>query len=208
MNKYNTLFGSIAGILLFSFTFFPQKAYAADQPSVLFMIAEQNIGQEGVIYWWSWFSSSVDIVAKQIDLSVAETILSEEFLNADFNVIDVASVSDKITVSSAYKIADITKTTAIQLAKDVGADIVVKGKVLAKMGPKSSASNVNTYIADITASAFRVRDGLVMGSGRGHGVARHISEVTGGTNAIENAARELSEKLVTQIQSKWAAAGP
>jgi hypothetical protein len=209
MNNHKSLLGvlgNIAGILLLVFAIIPHKAFAEEKPSVLFMIAEQNIGQEGVIYWWSWFSSSVDIVAQQIDLSVAETIFAEDFLNADFDVIDVASVSDKITVSSAYKVADITKSSAIQLAKDVGADIVVKGKVLAKVGPKSSASNVNTYLADITASAFRVSDGLVMGSGRGHGVARHISEVTGGTNAIENAARELSEKLVTQIQNKWAAA--
>ncbi|KPJ96511.1 MAG: hypothetical protein AMJ53_00550 [Gammaproteobacteria bacterium SG8_11] len=208
MKYFNSLFGSIAGILLLFVTVVPQKAVAADKPSVLFMIAEQNIGQEGVIYWWSWFSSSADIVAQQIDLSVAETILSEEFLNADFNIIDIASVSDKITVNSAYKVADITQTVAIQLAKDVGADIVVKGKVLAKEGPKNSSSNVHTYMADITASAFRVSDGLVMGSGKGHGVARHVSEVTGGTNAIENATRQLAEKLVSQIQSKWATAAP
>jgi hypothetical protein len=207
MNNYKRLPVQISRVLLYVFLSVfailpPSKAFAQERPSVLFMIAEQNIGQEAVVYWWSWFSSSADIVARQIDLSVAETILKEEFLNADFNVIDIASVSDKISVSSAYKVADITKSSIIQLSKEVGADVVVTGKVLAKLGPKSS-SNVNTYIADITATAFRVSDGLVMGSGSEHGVARHISEVTGGTKAIENATKQLSEKLISQIERKW-----
>ena len=204
MNNHKRLSARITGILFLFCTFAP-PTFAQERPSVLFMIAEQNIGDEGVIYWWNWFSGSADIVAQQIDLSVAETTLKEQFLNADFDVVDIASVSDKITVSSAYKVADITKSSVLQIAKDVGADIVVRGKVLAKKGPKSSASNVDTYMADITASAFRVSDGVVMGSGSGHGVARHISEVTGGTKAIENAAKQLSEKLVTQIEHKWTA---
>lgn len=169
---------------------------------MMFMIAEQNVGQEIVIYWWGVFSREIDFKAQQFDLSVAETILKEEFLNEGFDVIDVSNASDKIKVSKAYKIADLTKDAAIELGKDVGADVVVKGKVIAKAGPKNPGSSVGSYIADMTVSAFQVKDGLVLGSGRGHGTARHVSEVTGGTQAIERASLKVAAKLIEQINSR------
>jgi len=182
--------------------FLPAKGSSEDRPSVMFMIAEQNVGQEIFIFWWGLFSREVDLLAKEVDLSVGETILKEAFLNEGFNVVDVSNISDKIQVSKAYKVADLTKDAAINIGKDVGADVVVKGKVIAKAGPKSASSNVNTYIADMTLTAFRVKDGLVLGAGRGHGTARHISEVTGGTEAIERASQEAAAKLIEQINKK------
>ncbi|MFY9271167.1 MAG: hypothetical protein WAO55_15595, partial [Candidatus Manganitrophaceae bacterium] len=64
-------------------------------------------------------------------------------------------------------------------------------------------SNVGSYLADMTATAFRVDNGAVLGAGKGHGVARHISEMTGGTEAIEKASKEVAEKLMTQISNRW-----
>jgi hypothetical protein len=190
-------------VILMVLALFPQSILSQERPSVLFMIAEQNVGQEQAIYWWNGFSGGVDIVARQIDLSVAETILKKQFLDTGFNVIDVANVSNKIILSSSYKVADVTKDTSLQLATNVGADVVVKGKVLATEAAMNSASQIKTYIADITATAFRVSDGLVVGSAKGHGVARNVSSVSGGSEAIENAALQLSEQLIRQIESKW-----
>ncbi|MFQ5598543.1 MAG: hypothetical protein ACE5GK_10890 [Nitrospiria bacterium] len=169
---------------------------------MMFMIAEQNVGQEIFIFWWGLFSREIDFKAQAVDLSVGENILKETFLNEGFDVIDVSKVSDQIKVSKAYKIADLTQDAAIKLGKDVGADVVVKGKVIAKAGPKNPGSHVGTYIADMTVTAFRVKDGLVLGAGRGHGTARHISEITGGSQAIERAAQKTSEKLIEQINKK------
>ncbi len=111
-------------------------------------------------------------------------------------------MSEKITVSEAYKIADLTKKAAIEIGKNVGADVVVKGKVIAKKGPTNTGSNVGTYMADITATAFQVKDGLVLASGRANGVSRHISEVTGGSQAIEKASQKLARKMIEQINRK------
>ena len=192
----------LTSFLFVVFLLFPQIASPEERPSVMFMIAEQNVGQEILIYWWGFFSREIDFLAQQYDLSVAETILKEEFINEGFDVIDISNVSDKITVSKAYKIADLTKDAAIELGKNVGADVIVKGKAIAKAGPARAGSNVGTYLADITATAFQVSDGLVLGSGRGHGVARHISEITGGTQAIERATQKLAEKLMNQINTQ------
>ena len=190
-------------VFLFTILFFsPRVASSEERPSVMFMIAEQQIGQEILIYWWGWFSREVDFKAQRFDMAVGETILKEEFLNEGFDVIDISNVSEKITVSEAYKIADLTKKAAIEIGKNVGADVVVKGKVIAKKGPTNTDSNVGTYMANITATAFQVKDGLVLGSGRADGVSRHISEVTGGSQAIEKASQKLARKMIEQINRK------
>ncbi len=70
----------------------PRIASSEERPSVMFMIAEQQIGQEILIYWWGWFSREVDFKAQRFDMAVGETILKEEFLNEGFDVIDIQCV--------------------------------------------------------------------------------------------------------------------
>jgi len=172
----------------------------AQKPRVLFMIAEQNIGQEFYMFWWHGKS---EFKGQHYDMAASETALKEEFLNKGFNVVDSSVATGKIEVSNAYKIADLTDAGAISVGKQLGAEVIVKGKALAKEGPRNTGSKVGSYIADITASALRVDNGAVLGSARGHGVSRNISEVTGGTEALEKAAREASGKIIDQIIAKW-----
>ena len=180
----------------------PGIASSEERPSVMFMIAEQQIGQEIFIYWWGLFSREIDFKAQNFDMAVGETILKEEFLNEGFDVVDISNVSEKITVSEAYDIVDLTKKATLEIGKDVGADVVIKGKVIARRGPTNTGSNVGTYMADITATAFQVKDGLVLGSGRASGVSRHISEITGGSQAIEKASQKLARKMIEQINRR------
>lgn len=192
----------VTSFMLITLLLSPQVASSEERPSVMFMIAEQQIGQEIFTYWWGWFSREIDFKSQEFDLAIGETILKEEFLNEGFDVVDVSNVSDRITVSKAYKIADLTKSAAIDLGKNVGADVVVKGKVIAKRGPTNTGSNVGTYMANISATAFQVKDGLVLASGRASGVSRHISEITGGAQAIEKASQKLARKMIEQINRK------
>ena len=172
----------------------------AQKPRVLFMIAEQNIGQEFYVFWWYGKS---EFKGQHYDMAASETALKEEFLNKGFNVVDSSVATGKIEVSNAYRIADLTDAGAISVGRQLGAEVIVKGKALAKEGPRNTGSKVGSYIADITASALRVDNGAVLGSARGHGVSRNISEVTGGTEALEKAAREASGKIIDQIIAKW-----
>jgi|GEM_PF-186184 len=171
-----------------------------EKPRVLFMIAEQNIGQEYYIFWWYGKS---EFKGQQFDMSASETTLKEEFINKGFNIVDISVATGKIDISNAYRIADLTDAGAKEIGRKLGAEVVIKGKALAKAGPRTSGSSVGSYLADITASAIRVDNGAVLASARGHGVSRHISEVTGGTEALERAAREVSGKMIDQITAKW-----
>jgi len=171
-----------------------------EKPRVLFMIAEQNIGQEYYVFWWYGKS---EFKGQHFDMAASETAMKEEFINKGFNIVDISVATGKIDISNAYRIADLTDTGAKEIGRKLGAEVVVKGKALAKAGPRTAGSSVGSYVADITASAIRVDNGAVLASGRGHGVSRNISEVTGGTEALERAARELSGKMIDQITAKW-----
>lgn len=202
-------------VMAYALALLPLFAQAQDRPKVLLMIAEQQIGQEALLFWWDVYAQTSNamgaisskgnakVLAQQTDLSIADTLLKEELMNYDIEVIDASSAAQNITVSPAYKVADISKSAALQMAKDVNADIVIKGKVLAKTTGSVSGSNVITYNANISATALRVSDGRVMASGRASGVARHISPETGGVRAIENATLKLAEKLGKKIEEKW-----
>ncbi|MBI5047480.1 MAG: hypothetical protein HZB54_00825 [Deltaproteobacteria bacterium] len=171
-----------------------------EKPRVLFMIAEQNIGQEYYVFWWYGKS---EFKGQHFDMAASETAMKEEFINKGFNIVDISVATGKIDISNAYRIADLTDTGAKEIGRKLGAEVVIKGKSLAKAGPRTPGSSVGSYIADITASAIRVDNGAVLASARGHGVSRNISEVTGGTEALERAARELSGKMIDQITAKW-----
>ncbi|MBI5327195.1 MAG: hypothetical protein HZB80_02735 [Deltaproteobacteria bacterium] len=171
-----------------------------EKPRVLFMIAEQNVGQEYYLFWWYGKS---EFKGQHFDMSASETAMKQEFISKGFNIVDISAATGKTEISNAYRIADLTDTGAKEIGSKLGAEVVIKGKALAKAGPRMPGSSVGSYIADITASAIRVDNGAVLASAMGHGVSRNISEVTGGTEALERASKELSGKLIEQITAKW-----
>ena len=170
----------------------------AERPRVLFMIAEKSIGRRYYAFWW-WGRS--EFKGEAIDMSAAEASLKERFLEKGFNVVD--SSAGTVVIQDAFRVEDLSREGAARVGRDLNAEVVVFGKALATEGPRMSGSAVGSYIADITAQAVRVDDGVVLGSAKGHGVSRHISEVTGGTEALSKAAIDLSDKLITQIAAKW-----
>jgi len=175
-------------------------------PRVLFMIAEQNIGQELAIFWWSWWGQGgSQFVGQTVDMAVSESVLKDAFLAQGLNVVDISASTGKFEISNAYRIADLTNDGARAFGKKLAADIVITGKALAKEGPRTPGSSVGSYLADITVNAIRVDTGQVLSSARGKGVARHIVQHTGGNEALARAAQSVADKLITQITSKWSA---
>ncbi|MBI5971263.1 MAG: flagellar assembly protein T N-terminal domain-containing protein [Deltaproteobacteria bacterium] len=170
-----------------------------EKPRVLFMIAEQSIGEKKFTFWWDKHVAAGEVTA----MLAAENSLKEIFINKGFHVVDVSGSEDKITVSNAFRVADLTAEGARQIGRKLNAEIVVKGRAIAKEGPRTPGSPVAAYNADITADVVRVDDGVVLASSSGHGAARHISDVTGSSDAIKHASEDVADKLITQIIAKW-----
>ena len=174
----------------------------AEKPRVLFLMAEQNIGHKYYVFWW-WGGS--EYRGETVDLSVAETTLKEEFLKKGFNVVDVSGSLGSIDIANSLKVADLTDDGARQIGRKLNAEVVVKGKAMAHEGPSTPGSSVSSYISDVTAQAIRVDNGALLASAKGHGAARHVSEVSGGSEAITRASEDIAGKLMDQILSKWSA---
>lgn len=170
-----------------------------EKPRVLFMVAEQSIGQAFLSFWWG----RSEAVGEVVSMPAAETELKSMFLEKGFNVVDVSGSSNTFEISNAYKIADLKADGAKTFGKKLNAEIVVMGKAIAKEVPRSKGSSIGIYNADVSISAVRVDDGSVLASASGHGVARHISEVTGGVEALKKATGEAGNKMIEQIIAKW-----
>jgi len=171
-----------------------------ERPRVLFMIAEKNIGQKKYVYWW-W--GETEYMGETVDISASETALKEFFVNRGFNVVDISGSAWTFEISDAFRVEDLTRDGARSIGRDLNADIVVYGKAVATQGKSTPGSALGLYIADITAQAVRVDDGVVLGASSGHGISKNISAISGGMEALSKASAGLASTLVDQIMAKW-----
>lgn len=167
----------------------------AERPRVLFMVAEKGPGQSDYGFWWSRGEQASEI-------SAAEAALKEAFLAKGFNVVDMPG-SRGVAGLEGSPGAELTGDAAARIGKALNAEIVVFGKVFVEEGPATGATTVVTYLADMTAQAVRVDDGVVLASSRGRGISRHISSVTGNAEAVGRAAAIVAEGLTVQIAERW-----
>jgi len=158
------------------------------KPRTLFMVAEQHIGRDTPLY----------LPAGEI--GAAESAMKEEFMNKEFNVIDRARITGNLPAKRTVELSD---STVRETGRKLGAEIVIKCTAIVKEGPRTAGSPVGSYLADITASAIRVDNGQLLASGRGQGVARHVAQNTGENSALDQAGRDVGNKLIDQIIAKW-----
>ncbi|MBE9531538.1 MAG: hypothetical protein IME98_01895, partial [Proteobacteria bacterium] len=98
-----------------------------------------------------------------------------------------------------YSVEDLTVNNTKDFGKVVGADIVIKGRAIARAGIKSPEAKLGVYMADVTAQAVRVSDGRVLASAMGHGVSRHMSPTSGAIDALKRAGEDLAKELMEQM---------
>lgn len=209
-------FYSRKSLLIFLFLFllsqmvFPRFALSkdvvddTDTERVLFMIAEKHIEDTHFFYWWSssfWGTTrgKTEYKAEVMDISSASTALAGAFIKAGFIVVDPAAIEGDIEIEDAYRIEDLTAKNTTGFGKVLGADIVVKGRAIARKGIKEPDAKLGVYMADVTARAIRVSDGRVLASATGHGVNRHISPTSGALKALELAGEDLARELMEQM---------
>lgn len=169
----------------------------ASRPRVLFMIAEKS-STEGDYRWW-W--------AGDTGLSATEAALKEDFLKKGFRVVDAASAADTYDFRERLDGMNLTAAQTRKIGSELNAEVVIYGQAKAYRGPGTPGSKVGVYMADITAQAVGVDDGVVLASATSHGVYRHISEITGTTGALGEASRELAGELSRQIAERWTGPG-
>ena len=196
-------------------SFFVLSGTAISEPRdsrVLFMIAEKNIEETHFFFWWSrsfWGESraKTEYLAEVSSISTAETALKEAFIKAGFQVVDPGSIEGDIEIEDPYRVEDLTIGNTTRFGKVFGADIVVKGRVVARKGIMKPDASIGVFMADATAQAIRVSDGRVLASARGHGVSRHMSPTSGAIEALARAAEALAGELIDQMGGQMSGQG-
>lgn len=169
---------------------FAQEPAAAKDKLVLF-ISEQNIeGPQRA--WW----------ASEIDLSVTESRLAQKIIDAGYSVIEPGNLSEALKQDKAFRVVDLSEEKSLRLANLSKADFVVLGKAVASSGGNVPRSNMRSCFANLSAKVIRVKDSKIIAYLDASGNSAHLDAVTGGKEALVNAAEELSIKLIEALNKE------
>ena len=168
-------------------------------PRVLFFIAEQNPAGALEYYWWG--------EGAQFRMSSAERTMANVLTGKGFRVADPARRLPGSENSKADLPAAIDGASAILLAADYGAKVVVIGTAVSKPAPNTMGASRRSYTATVKARALRVVDGGELAAVENEALAGGSDDVAGGRKAINEASELAAEALAERIASLWSKEG-
>lgn len=161
---------------------------------VAIFISEQNIEGPSVEWWLS-----------EIDLSVTESIIARNLINAGYDIIDSSIVNGIIKQNPAFRKVDFTVEESLNVAGMSEVDYVILGKAVASAGGKVPDSNMISCYANITAKVVKVDEKKIISYVDAGGSSVHTDVITGGKEALDRAANNISEKIVNALGKKGGA---
>ncbi len=175
-----------------------------NKPRTLFMIAEQQLGQESYVGWWTVYGQSgVAAHAQSFDLNTVENTLSQIFSDNNFPIVDLAAASKSIKVSKAFGLVDLNEKAVQELGNQAAAEMVVYGKAYVRQGNQILNSPMYSISAQISVKVVSTDTGRVITSTVQNKTIPHSIPEVGGTEALKAAAKaaadEIMPKMVTQL---------
>jgi len=161
-------------------------------PRILIIMDEQNIGQSYDKYYFL-----------SVDMTIAEGTLINKFLESGFEVIDASTMRENIKREQAAAALAGNNAEAANLAKALGAEVIVTGKAVAKVATGINLGGMKSCQANVTARVVKADIASIIATSTQHAAFPHIDEVTGGTTAIQKATNKLADELITKIAAKW-----
>ncbi len=161
-------------------------------PRVLIIMDEQNVGDSYDKYHFL-----------SVDMTIAEGTLINKFLESGFEVVDAATMRENINREQAYAALSGNNQLAAQLAKSLGAEVIIMGKAVAKVATGINLGGMKSCQANLTARVIKSDVASIIATSSQHAAFPHIDEITGGTKAIEKAADKMGTELIGKIAQKW-----
>ncbi len=159
-----------------------------ENPRVMVMIAEQNIGESDRWYYF------------QVDMTAAETAIIDAFRSKGFEVVDPAQAKENQNRDQVLAAIEGDARMAAAIATAQQAELIITGKAVATVAKTTvNLGGMKSCQANITARVVRAGDARIIATASDNAAVPHIDEVTGGTKAIEKAAKKVSETLLTKV---------
>ncbi len=165
-------------------------------PTIMFFLSEQNIGEPSPQYWWGQNPLNTH-------LSVTEKALSDYMRENGFVIVDRAALGRDIQSGPEYMGPELSDNAAVELGKELGADLVIVGKAVARYSGNVLDKNMKSIQARVSARTIRTDSGMAIASSQGTGAAVHSDDRVGGTEALILSASVVARDLVRQIVAKW-----
>ncbi|MDD5044700.1 MAG: hypothetical protein PHU91_01895 [Candidatus Omnitrophica bacterium] len=199
--RRSTLFCmAILLVILLVFAFAPSlHAQAAatpvkiQAPNVILLISEQNIeGPQRA--WW----------ASEVDLSATEASLAQRLIQAGITVLEPSQLQKVVKQNPAFRLVNISDAASVKLGNLARVQYVISGKAVASAGGNAPQSNMRSCFANITAKVIRVKDGKVIAYLDASAGSVHMDVITGGREALVNAADNLAGKIINALNADTA----
>lgn len=155
---------------------------------LILLISEQNIeGPQRA--WW----------ASEVDLSITEATIATQLIAKGYSVLEPASLKGVITQNKAFRIVDLSEGQSVKLGNLTQASYVILGKAVASAGGNVPQSAMRSCFANITAKLIRVKDAAVVAYLDAAGNSVHMDMISGGREALVNAATDLANKILEAL---------
>ena len=165
-------------------------------PSVLFLIAEQNLEQESAMFWWSPLGSSF--------ISISEAVMVERLQEAGFTIINHRGARNRPLVNwDDINKPDLTDLEAAELGAILKADVIVLGTSLASPSTNIMGSAMRSFNGTVTVRALRSDSAEPMLNLIRTAVAVSEDDAVGGREALVDAGAMAGPALAEELIIAW-----
>ncbi len=180
-------------ILFFVVAFFGLSltAASASGAKIILLISEQNIEGPRAAWW-----------ASEVDLSATEATIAGKIIEAGYEVVEPQELENIVKKNRAFRMLDISERDSVKMAGLSKADYIVLGKAVASSGGTVPQSNMRSCFANLTAKLIRVKDRKIITYLDASGNSAHPDVITGGKEALVNAALNLSPKIIEALNKQ------
>ncbi len=163
------------------------------KPRTMVMIDERNIGEH--YYQFG------------MDMNTTEIAVMNELMNFGFPFVDPAQ--SRVVIANDVVSSALNGDTgaAANIALRLGAEIIITGTAVAKVASGGSDvvrnAGFKSCQANINLRVIRSDDATIVAVASAYDRAAHIDEITGGTQALQKAAKKAAIELKDKIVIAW-----
>lgn len=163
------------------------------KPRTMVLIDERNV--------------TANYVQLAADLNTTETTIMNEMMNLGFPFVDATQAKRNIARDQAVAAIQGDAQAAAGIASRLGAEILITGTAISKVASGTPAvvrnAGFRSCQANLNLRVIRADDAKIIAVTSAHDRAAHIDEITGGSQALEKAAKKAVMELKEKIIKVW-----
>jgi hypothetical protein len=165
-------------------------------PSILLLIAEQNLEEPLPRFWWNPKESGF--------VSVVASVMAERLGEAGFAIIDHMGALNRIQVNwGVFDKPELTNQEAAELGTLLQADVVIQGTSAVSPSTNIMGSAMRSFNGTITGRIIRSKSGDQISTFTRTAVAVNEDDVLGSQEALESAGDMEGKALAEELAVLW-----